>query len=314
MKTFINDDFMLKGEVAKELYHNYAKTMSICDYHCHLEAKDIYENKVFEDVSKIWFEDDHYKWRLLRSNGFDEKYITGSATGKEKFFFWSQTIEDAIGNPIYHWTHMELSKYFGVKETLSSNNWEEIWDSCNDTIAGNDLSPRKLIELSGVTHLCTTNSPIDDLIYHKLLNEDQTFTTKVYPTFRSDIFFHLNCSAFDSHIQILEGITGSNISDIHALIEALENRIIYFNKNGCKLSDHGLDCIDYVKHTHEEAEMTFLKHMSGHKVTINEAKVFKSYMQYQLGKLYLKYNWVMQLHIGALRDVNLKKGRGYWAV
>lgn len=186
---FINDKFMIENQTGQKLYQEVARNLPIIDYHCHLEAKDIYNNKNFNSITELWLSGDHYKWRAMRANGIPEDKITGNASDEEKFQAWAETIEAAFGNPLYHWTHLELKKYFGIEYTLNSNNWRKVMDECNRQLADASFSPRALIERSNVEVICTTDSPLDDLYYHKLLKEDVTFKTHVLPTFRPDEFF-----------------------------------------------------------------------------------------------------------------------------
>lgn len=239
MKRFLDKDFLLETETAKRLFHEYAENMPIIDYHCHLNPKEIYEDMKYNNITEVWLGGDHYKWRQMRSNGVEEKYITGDASDKDKFIKWAETLEMAIGNPLYHWSHLELKKYFGYEGYLSSETAEEVWELCNDKLKNGDLSARKLIEVSNVDVICTTDDPVDSLEWHKKIKEDN-FSVRVLPTWRPDKALHIEKDSFSDYLHTLSAVSGVEIKDFDSLIEALKIRMDFFVENGCKVSDHGL--------------------------------------------------------------------------
>lgn len=292
--SFINDDFMLKGETAKELYHNFAEKMPIIDYHCHLSPQMIAENYQFKNAYDLFLGGDHYKWRLMRSNGIDEELITGSADDYEKFKAFAATVPLMIGNPMYHWTHLELKRYFGIDKTLSEDTCEEIWNRCNELLKSDGYRAQELIKRSNVEVICTTDDPADDLKYHEQL---QDFSVKILPTFRPDKAVEI---AKETFIPYIEKIGIHNYNELLSWIDA---RIEYFNNHGCRLSDHALE---YVPFAIGDAESVFNKRMSGENITRKEENIFKTAVLKRCAENYTKYNWAMQLHIGALRNNNTK--------
>lgn len=306
LKAFLSEDFMLETETAKKLYLDYAKDMPIFDYHCHLSAKEIAENKNFSNLTEIWLDGDHYKWRALRANGVDESYISGKRSPKEKFFKWAETIPYAIGNPLYHWTHLELSRYFGIEGPLNEDNAEAIWNTCNELLQQEEFTPRRLIEKSNVNGLCTTDDPLDDLAYHKQLKEEESFDVLVLPTFRPDGALDIHKASFGEWVSRLQVITEQSTETFSEFVKALEKRVQYFHDAGCKLSDHGLDTPFYQEATDEEINMIYVKGIKGESLTLTETIQYKTAVLKVLGKLYTDYGWAMQLHIGALRDTNTK--------
>jgi glucuronate isomerase len=304
MKTFMSEDFMLKNHTAKKLYHDYAKDMPIYDYHCHLSAKEIAENKRYKDITEIWLAGDHYKWRAMRSNGVNEEYMTGDKSSKEKFMKWAETVPYTIGNPLYHWTHLELKRYFHIEEILSPATAENIWNSCNEKLQKSDMTARALIKKSNVKVICTTDDPVDNLEYHIQLANDSGFETKVLPTFRPDKSFNIDVETFIPWIKSLSHVVGCEIDSLDKLLTALEERIDYFHEVGCRLSDHALDTIEYISPNKEKAKEIFLKRLKGEDLSKEEVAVYKGYILNFLGKAYAARGWAMQLHIGALRNNN----------
>ena len=227
MKRFLDKDFLLETETAKRLFHEYAENMPIIDYHCHLNPKEIYEDMKYNNITEVWLGGDHYKWRQMRSNGVEEKYITGDASDKDKFIKWAETLEMAIGNPLYHWSHLELKKYFGYEGYLSSETAEEVWELCNDKLKNGDLSARKLIEVSNVDVICTTDDPVDSLEWHKKIKEDN-FSVRVLPTWRPDKALHIEKDSFSDYLHTLSAVSGVEIKDFDSLIEALKIRMDFF--------------------------------------------------------------------------------------
>ena len=303
MKRFLDKDFLLETETAKRLFHEYAENMPIIDYHCHLNPKEIYEDIKYNNITEVWLGGDHYKWRQMRSNGVEEKYITGDASDKDKFIKWAETLEMAIGNPLYHWSHLELKKYFGYEGYLSSETAEEVWELCNDKLKNGDLSARKLIEVSNVDVICTTDDPVDSLEWHKKIKEDN-FSVRVLPTWRPDKALHIEKDSFSDYLHTLSAVSGVEIKDFDSLIEALKIRMDFFVENGCKVSDHGLEYIMYENYTDNEVNEILKKKLNGNQLSETEQRKFKTAFMVAMGKEYAKKNLVMQLHYGVIRDLN----------
>lgn len=263
MKTFMDKDFLLQTETAKILFHDYAAKMPIYDYHCHLDPKEIYENRRYKNITELWLEGDHYKWRAMRANGIDEYYITGEADDYSKFEKWAETVEKLIGNPLYHWTHLELKLYFGVDDILKRSTAKEIWEVCNRKIQNPDFSARSLIEMSNVALIGTTDDPIDDLQFHKLLQEDENFSTTVLPAFRPDHLMAIQNKYWAEYVEKLGNLTEVEITSYSTLLEAIDHRIDYFHEIGCKLSDHSLEIVVYERSTIEELDAIVVKALNG---------------------------------------------------
>lgn len=306
MGSFIHDDFMLQSPTARRLYHDYAKHLPIYDYHCHLSPKDIAENRRFKNITELWLEGDHYKWRAMRANGVDEKYITGDASDKEKFKAWAETVPNTVGNPLYHWTHLELKRYFGIDDLLTGDNWEEIWDRCNELIQQDDFSAHGFIKRSNVKLIGTTDEPTDDLRYHDQIRELEDFPAKVVPSFRPDKGLEVNKDTFVPFVEKLEEVTGKTLDSYDKYLDALEERIDYFHERGSRISDHGLAEIPYAEFTKEEVEEIYKKARNGEKVSELDDKKFKTATLIFLAKCYKKRDWVMQIHFGAIRNNNSK--------
>ncbi len=304
MKKFMDENFLLNSETAIELYHSYAKDMPIVDYHCHLDPREIAENKKYKNITELWLGGDHYKWRAMRSNGIEERYVTGDASDKEKFIMWADTIAHCIGNPLYHWTHLELKKYFHIDEQLSPETAEEIWDKCNNRLE--QLSARELILQSNVEIICTTDDPVNTLEYHKAIAEDKNFPVKVLPTFRPDKVINIENAEFAAYIAKLEKVSGIAINKLEDLKEALASRISFFCDMGCRISDHGIQPIVYSEASDDEVSVIFIKALRGEALSELEIKEYKTKLLVFLGREYSKRNWVMQLHMGALRNNNTR--------
>jgi glucuronate isomerase len=296
---------MLNSDTAVTLYERFAKNAPIYDYHCHLSAKEIYEDKKFNDITSIWLQFDHYKWRALRYAGVPEKYITGDAPGIDKFKMWGKTCGRLIGSPLYHWANMELQKYFDIKESLNEKNAAEIYNFCNRKIRSEELSPVKMISDSNVKLICTTDDPLDDLAYHKLIKE-KGYTFKVLPTFRPDRAFKVTQPGYVEYLNELSEVSGTKVESYESFLEAMSKRIAYFKNAGCLLSDHSLEIVTATTQDDTEVSHIFDKVLSGYAVTFEEAEKFKNQTMVHLAGLYTKYGLVMQLHIGALRNNNLK--------
>ncbi|MBU9713818.1 glucuronate isomerase [Evansella tamaricis] len=302
MKSFINEDFLLTSESSKILYHDYAKEMPIYDYHCHLSPKEIAENKSFKNITEIWLDGDHYKWRALRALGINEKYITGDAGDYEKFKQWAKSVPYTIGNPLYHWTHLELKRYFHTDVLLSEDTAEEVWNRCNGMLKDPTLSAQKIIESSNVKVIGTTDDPVDDLRYHKLIKEDKNIKTKVLPTFRPDLAIELRKPGFMDYVTELGNVSEVKITNYSTLLQAIEKRASYFHEVGCRISDHGLEVLPFEECTDEEAATIFSKAFNGETITNMEELKYKTNILMYLGRLYHSLGWAMQLHLGPLRD------------
>ncbi|MGI0106658.1 glucuronate isomerase [Salinimicrobium sp. WS361] len=305
MKNFIDADFLLETNHARKLYHDFAKSMPLIDYHCHLSAKDIAKNRIFENLTQLWIEGDHYKWRAMRALGIEEKYITGKASDREKFSKWAATIPYTLMNPLYHWTHLELKRYFGVDEILNTSNSEEVYDHCNSLISTPEYSVRNLLRKMNVEVVCTTDDPADDLHYHREIAEDG-FEIKILPTFRPDRFLGIEEAGFQTYIEKVSAQTEIKIDDFDSFLDAVKSRIDYFHEHGCRLSDHGLDCACAEDFTDEALNIILNKKLSGELLETTEVLVFKSGVMYHLGKMYSEKNWTMQLHLGPIRNTNTR--------
>ena len=302
MKPFMDRDFLLTTDTAKKLYHEYAEPMPIIDYHCHINPQEIYEDRKFENITQVWLGADHYKWRQMRSNGVEEKYITGDAPDREKFQKWAETLEMAIGNPLYHWSHLELQRYFGYDGILNSETAETVWQICNEKLAKADMSARSLIQRSGVTLLCTTDDPVDSLEWHKKLAEDNSFGVQVLPAWRPDKAMYIEKPDWTEYLAKLSEVSGVAVDSFAALIEALKKRIEFFASMGCTVSDHGMAYVMYVPATEMEVETVFAKRLGGEMLAEAEEAIFKTAFMIAMGKEYHKRDWVMQLHYGVKRD------------
>ena len=298
-----DDNFMLKGRTAEQIYHGIAKNAPIYDFHCHLSPKEIYEDRVFVNISQIFLSGDHYKWRAMRYAGVEEKYITGDGDDFEKFRHWARTLQRLVGSPLYHWTNLELKQFFTITEPLKENNAKKIYDLCNQKIREEALSPVRCILMAGVKLICTTDDPVDDLHYHKLIAEKH-YEFKVLPTFRPDKVLSIQKEGFHDYIEHLSKVSGSPITTYEKLIAVLRDRIAYFDRHGCKVSDHSLESLEYIPASEAEVELIFNKRVSGSGVTPSDAEKFKNYTLQLLAKEYHDLGWVMQLHLGAMRNNN----------
>ncbi|TXC90626.1 glucuronate isomerase [Metabacillus litoralis] len=304
MKTFLSNDFLLTNSTAEKLYHNVMKELPIFDYHCHLSPKEIYENHSFENITQIWLAGDHYKWRAMRIHGVKEALITGNASDWEKFEAWAETMPHLFGNPLYHWAHMELRTYFGITKLLSRDTAKEIWEECNEKLKTEDFKPRRFIEKSNVEFVGTTDDPADNLEYHKLLQEDSSFQVTVAPTFRPDQALYLERPSFKEYLTKLENASGVNINELDELVEALKQRVDYFAEHGCCASDHDIPLMAFKKIEKNEVEKIFSKRLNNEELTSDELIGYRSYLLTELGKMYAEKEWVMQLHMGGLRNNN----------
>ncbi|MFV0465490.1 MAG: glucuronate isomerase [Lachnospiraceae bacterium] len=306
MKPFMNEDFLLSTETSKKLYHEFASHMPIIDYHCHISPKEIYENRKFENITQVWLGGDHYKWRQMRSNGVDERFITGDADDREKFQKWAETLDKAIGNPLYHWSNLELKRYFGYEGHLNARTAEEVWNLCNEMLSKEEMTVRNLIKKSNVKFIGTTDDPKDPLTFHKLLKDDPDFETMVCPSFRPDRAMNLEKPDFLEYLNELTDLTGMPITGFSDLMDVIKNRMDYFDEVGCKASDHGLNYVAYEPASVKEVEEIFLKRADEKEITPLEKAKFQTAFMVELGKECAKRNWVMQLHFGCKRDNNTR--------
>lgn len=309
MTPFMDRDFLLRSETARKLYHDHGEKMPIIDYHCHINPMEIYEDKRYDSITEVWLGGDHYKWRAMRSCGVPERYITGDATPREKFRKWAETIPNLIGNPLYHWTHLELQRYFGITEPLNGDNAMEIYDRCNAILAQPEMSARGIIRKSGVKLICTTDDPADDLKAHSLLAADQTSPAVVLPAFRPDKAMRADKPDFPAYVAKLEGAVGYPLRTMEDMRRALGDRIAYFDDRGCRVSDHGLDFCFCEDATEEELDGIFARARSGAGVTREEQLKYHTALLIAVGKEYCRRDWVMQLHFGCLRDNSVKMYR-----
>ena len=303
MKKFNDENFLLENETAKKLYFEYAKDLPIIDYHCHLSPKEIYEDLKFKDLTEVWLKGDHYKWRAMRAHGIDEERITGSASNVEKFQAWAETVPYTIGNPLYHWTHMELKTFFGIEEALSPKTGKAIYEKANQALE--HLSARKLMEHCNVEVVCTTDDPTDSLEYHLALRKEG-YKIKVYPAFRPDKALNIELPWFLPWLEALSEAVGYKIDNFDALLRALSERIEFFDQAGCRVSDHALDVVFYREATKEEAAEVFRKKLAGEALSEEEIAGYKTQLMIFFGKKYHEKDWAQQYHIGALRDVSTK--------
>ena len=308
MKKFLDEDFLIHNAVAKTLYHTYAAKMPIIDFHNHLSAQEIYENKKFSDITEVWLGGDHYKWRAMRTLGVDEEMVTGSASAQEKFAAWAKSVPYLIGNPLYHWTHLELQRYFGIDTLLNEKSADEIFAKCNEMLQTDAFRVRGLLEMQNVKAMCTTDDPVDDLKFHQLIAEDSSIKMQVLPSFRPDKAVNIELSWFNAWIDTLADVVGYKIEKLADLFKALQNRMDFFVSVGCMVSDNGIDVFSFTTDAcQDEAERIFLKGRAGEVLSALEVEKYKAYVMLFLGKEYHKRHWVMQLHIGALRNNNTRK-------
>lgn len=306
MKKFMDENFLLTNLTAVRLYHDYAASMPIIDYHCHISPKEIYEDKRFSNLTEVWLSGDHYKWRLMRINGVDEYYITGDADDYSKFLAWAKTVPAAIGNPVYHWTHLELQRYFGIYDILNEKTAADIWDKANKMLNGNELSVRNLIKKSNVKVICTTDDPVDSLEYHIKLRDEASLGVKVLPAMRPDKALQINNEGFVPWVDKLEQATGRSIDNYKDFLSALEERIMFFHSIGCRVSDHAIDDMYYEEAGMEEVSNIFKDAIYGKRISVIDELRYKTYTLKFLAGKYAGLNWAMQLHINALRNTNSK--------
>ncbi len=304
--TFITDNFLLYSEAARTLYHDFAKAQPIFDYHCHLSPKDIAENRQFENLYQIWIDGDHYKYRAMRANGVNEKFITGDASDYEKFSKWAETVPYTLRNPLYHWTHLELKNYFGINELLNEDSAESIYNLCSDLLKKPEYSVKNLLRKMNVKVVGTTDDPTDDLRYHKQLQE-QNFEIKVLPSFRPDKATEIEKGEqFVLWIQKLEKTVGYSIADFPTLIQALQERHNFFHEMGCRISDHGHVNFYGEDYTDSEVAAIFEKGLKCETISVLEINKYKSAVLFELALMNKKKSWAQQFHVGAIRNNNAK--------
>lgn len=304
MKQFLDDNFLLNNKTAQELYHGYAKHMPVIDYHCHLSPQQIAEDKQFKNITEAWLYGDHYKWRAMRTNGVEEKFCTGNAGDREKFQQWAGTVPYTLRNPLYHWTHLELQRYFGVKEVLNEKNADAVYDQCTALLQTKDFTVRNLLRKMNVAIVCTTDDPVDSLEHHARLKADG-FEIPILPAFRPDQAMNVaDADRFNHYISQLEAVTGISVSSFDDFLYALQNRHDYFAAAGCNVSDHGLEEIYAEDFTGSEINSIFNKIHSGKQLNESEQRKFKSAMLVHFAEWDWEKGWVQQFHLGALRNNN----------
>ncbi|WP_339207607.1 glucuronate isomerase [Paenibacillus sp. FSL K6-3182] len=304
MRPFMDDHFLLSNETAIKLYHDFAKDMPIIDYHCHLSPQQIFENKSFENITEAWLYGDHYKWRAMRANGVEERFVTGGegVTDYERFEAWAKTVPQTIGNPLYQWSHLELRRYFGIYELINEKNAPSIWEQVNAKLATGQFKARDLVNMSKVEVICTTDDPVDSLEYHIAIKALDDFNVQVLPSFRPDKALEINRPTFLEWVGKLEEAAATTIDSYDALLDALEARVKFFAEVGCKVSDHALDYVAYAETTKADAAAIFAKALNKETVSLEEEKQYKTFTLLFLGRLYAERGWAMQFHINAARN------------
>ncbi len=304
MKKFMDKDFLLSTDTAFDLYYKYAAKCPIIDYHCHVSPKEIYEDKRFENIAEVWLSGDHYKWRIMRSDGIDEYYITGDAPAREKFQKFAEALPKAIGNPMYHWCHLELKRYFGYEGVLNGNTAEEVWRLTCEKLKGNDMSVRGIIRQSGVRFIGTTDDPTDSLEWHRKIAEDSSFDVVVAPSFRPDKALNIDKAGWQEYIGQLSLVSGMKIDSMASLKKALLSRMEHFARLGCKVSDHGLDHMVFCEAAEKEVDVVLNKALQGETISSDEAEAFKTHLLIFCAGEYARMGWVMQIHYNCLRNPN----------
>ncbi len=303
MTSFMDQDFLLNTPCAKALFHTFAEAMPICDYHCHLSPQEIYENAQPSDIAQLWLSGDHYKWRAMRSAGAEERYCTGDASPKEKFLKFAETLQYCLGNPLYHWAHLELQRYFGIDTPLNVKTAETVYERANRVIADGDFRPQTLIARSNVKYVCTTDDPADDLHWHRLLAE-QDLPFKVLPSFRPDKALNINLDGFADYIHTLEAAVGVTIHTVDDVIAALCQRADFFHQNGCRIADQAFDYVPCQPAEQEQLNAVFRQAMQGKTPDRAETDCYRTAVMLALGKKYAQLGWTMEIHIGAMRNNN----------
>lgn len=305
MKPFLDPEFLLQTDTARQLYHGHAEKMPIIDYHCHLNPKEIAENHRFADLTEIWLGGDHYKWRAMRANGVGEEYITGSKPSFEKFMKWADTLRHAMRNPLYHWTHLELSRVFGIDKVLNPSTAREIYDECTAKLQTPEFRAGRIMERMNVEVVCTTDDPADSLEYHRAIRQTQ-LKTRVLPTWRPDKAMAVEAASYNDYISLLEAASDVSIVSFKDLLSALRKRHDYFAAEGCRVSDHGLTTFYATPYTDAEIEHIFLKARQGKSLTSEETCKFRSAFLYEMAVMDAEAGWVQQFHVGPTRNNNAR--------
>lgn len=303
VKPFLDDDFLLDNAMAKILYHDYASKQPIIDYHNHLPPDQIAGNTQFGNITQVWLYGDHYKWRAMRALGIDEHYITGTASDQEKFLKWAETVPYTMRNPLFHWTHLELQRYFGIDEVLRPESAERIYEACNEQLQSGDYGARDLLTKMKVDTVCTTDDPIDSLVHHQA-HRAANPAVRMYPAFRPDKAILIGNAGYNDYVDRLAKAADQKIHTYDDLLTALQKRMDFFHEQGCRISDHGLDKIYARPFTERQMRTIFSKKRSGQEPTKEEQAVFIAGLMHELGKSYAQKGWTMQLHLGALRNNN----------
>ncbi len=312
MKKFMDADFLLENDVAKKLYHDYAEKMPIYDYHCHIPPAQIAENHKFANIGELMLGGDHYKWRVMLSNGVDDKYCRGDGTWLEKWKAFAASLKYCVGNPMYHWTHLELKRVFGIDDILNEDTAEDIWNRANALLEKEEYRCHGLIEKFGVKLICTTDDPIDDLHFHKEIAQ-QNNSFKVYPAWRPDKLLNIDRGGFVEYMNALSQVSGVPCLNIENVLKALEIRLDYFHACGARVSDHALDTVPYAVTSAEKADAVLKKGLAGEALTAQEVAEYKTYLLVQLGAMYNARGWVQQYHVGAMRNNNPRMFNKYGA-
>lgn len=307
-KHFIHDNFLLENSYAEELYHNYAKELPIIDYHNHLPPQEMVDNKIYGNLSQVWINGDHYKWRAMRTLGIDEHFITGEASDKDKFLKWAETVPYTLRNPLYHWTHLELARYFGEYDLLSPKTANRIYEETSEKLSSEAYSCQNLLLKMNAELVCTTEDPIDNLQYHKQLSSGD-FKVKVSTAFRPDKSILIEAEGYTDYLQKLGEVAQIEIQSYQDLCDALLQRVAYFNENGCKLCDHGLNYIDYLPASNQEINQIFTRKLQGKTLSEEDIQKFHTAILMFLSETYHSYGWVQQFHLGALRNNNARMHR-----
>ena len=302
MKKFLDENFLLQTKTAQDLYHNHAAKMPIFDYHCHIPPNEIAEDKQFDNLTQAWLYGDHYKWRAMRTNGVAEKYCTGDASDWEKFEKWAETVPQTLRNPLYHWTHLELKRFFGIEKLLNPETAKEIWDECNAKLQTPEFTVRNIIRKANVHTICTTDDPVDTLEHHRKI-KSSGFEVAVLPAWRPDKAMAVdNTATFNSYVNKLADAAKTDINSFESFMDAIDNRHRFFHENGCRLSDHGVETAIAEDYTQDEIHSIFTKIRNGNDLSQEEVLKFKSCMLYEFGIMDHSRGWTQQYHIGALRN------------
>lgn len=311
MKPFLDEDFLLSTHTARALYHGAAEEMPIFDYHCHLNPAEIADNLRFRNATHLFLGGDHYKWRAMRSDGVEEDLVCGGANDEAKFLAFARALPRLIGNPLYHWTHLELRRAFGIKEVLNEESAPGIYARVSEMLAGEDFRAQRLIEKFNVRVLCTTDDPADDLAAHERIAADPRFAVRVLPAFRPDAALRLRRPGFANYVERLSGAAGASIRNLDDLLGALERRVDFFHAHGARISDHALDRVPFAPLDWEKADRAFRRALRGEQVGEKAAERYQTALLVALGRLYARRGWAQQYHIGAMRDNNARMYRRY---